>query len=139
MTARSFLDANILVYADDHDAGSKQARSIELIESAIRSGRGVLSTQVLGEYFHASTRKVNTPAEVARANVEVYMNLEMVVLQAEDVLAAIDIVRLHGVSYWDGLILRAAQRSRCRYLYTEDLNHGQKFDGLQVVNPFQTT
>ncbi|UCF20752.1 MAG: PIN domain-containing protein [Gemmatimonadota bacterium] len=136
MSVRSFFDTNVLVYTDDHDAPEKQARALELVERARLDGWGVLSTQVLQEYFVAATRKLGVPAEIARRKVELFARLDLVICGLHDILGAIDIQRLHRIGFWDALIVRAARESRCAVLYTEDLQPGQHFDGLEVVNPF---
>lgn len=136
MTERSFLDSNILLYADDAGAGAKQQKAIALVEASFLTGKGVLSTQVLQEYYVNAVAKLGIPKDVARGVVDTLRGLELVVIQSEDVLAAIDLHRLHTLSFWDCLILRAAQRAGCRVLYTEDLQNGRQFDGTRVVNPF---
>jgi predicted nucleic acid-binding protein len=139
MNVRSFFDTNILVYTDDHDAPEKQARSLELVERARLDGWGVLSTQVLQEYFVAATRKLGVPAEIARRKVELFGRFEVVINgldDMDDILAAIDLTRLRDIGFWDALIVHAAKESRCAVLYTEDLQHGQRIDGLEIVDPF---
>ncbi|MBX3167699.1 MAG: PIN domain-containing protein [Candidatus Eremiobacteraeota bacterium] len=136
MTSRSFLDTNILVYADDHDAPDKQAIAQRLLEEGRLSGNAVLSTQVLQEYFVTVTRKLGVPAEVARRKVTIYSRYHLCLIQAEDILAAIDLHRLHQYALWDALILRCALQTHCRVLYTEDLQHRSKVEGLLVLNPF---
>ncbi len=138
MAARSFLDSNILVYTDDHDAPKKQARALALVEQARLEGWGVVSTQVLQEYFVAATAKLRVPPEVARRKVELFGRFSLVQIDLPDILGAIDFLRLHGIGFWDALILRAAQRAGCATLLTEDLHHGARFDGIEVVNPFRT-
>jgi predicted nucleic acid-binding protein len=139
MSVRSFFDTNVLVYTDDHDAPEKQARSLELVEQARLEGWGVLSTQVLQEYFVATTRKLGVPEGVARRKVELFSRLDLVINGLHDVLAAIDIHRLNDVGFWDALIIRAAKESGCVVLYTEDLQDGWRIDGLEVVNPFEAS
>lgn len=136
MSARSFLDTNVLVYTDDHDAPAKQTIALDLVESARVGGWGVVSTQVLQEYFAAATRKLGVSAEIARAKVEIFGRLDLAIIDLPAVLAGIDLHRLHGVGFWDGLIIHAARSTGCRVLFTEDLQHGRRFDGLEVVNPF---
>jgi predicted nucleic acid-binding protein len=75
-------------------------------------------------------------AATVRRRVEVYASLPVFRPAAEDLLNAIDLHRLHGVAIWDALIVRAALASGCRVLYTEDLQHGRTFDGLEIVDPF---
>lgn len=136
MSVRSFLDTNVLVYTDDGDAPSKQEAALDLVESAGFGGWGVVSTQVLQEYFAVATRKLGLPADIARAKVEIFGRLDVATTDVPAILGGIDIHRLHGVGFWDGLIIQAARAAGCRILYTEDLQHGRLFDGLEVVNPF---
>ncbi|HET6303379.1 MAG TPA: PIN domain-containing protein [Myxococcota bacterium] len=137
MSARSFLDTNILVYADDGDSPEKQKRAIEVTLEQRAAGTGVLSLQVLQEYFAITTRKLGTDPDVARRKVEVLALFEVVTPTLDDLLAAIDLHRHHRISFWDALIVRAAQRSACAVLLTEDLQDGRVFDGVKVVNPFR--
>ena len=93
---------------------------------------------MLQEYFAAATGKLGLTAVDARRRIEVFVHLDVVRLDADDVLAAIDLHRLHELSIWDALIVRAALMSGCRTLYTEDLQDGRRFEAVQVVNPFRT-
>lgn len=136
MTVRSFLDSNILIYTDDRRLPEKRERATFLVEELQSRRSAVVSTQVLQEYFSVATRKLDVPAEIARAKVELFSRLSVVVLQMPLILRAIDLHRLHSISFWDGLIIAAAQEARCRVLLSEDLQHGRRFDGLEVVNPF---
>ena len=97
----------------------------------------MVSTQVLQEYYVTATKKLGISPEVARRKTEVFGRLELVTLRLEDVLGAIDLHRLHGISFWDALILRAALVSGCARVYSEDLQHGWRIEGLTVVNPFR--
>ena len=137
MTAPYFVDTNVLVYADDRAAGVKRDRARELIRSALRDGRARLSTQVLAEYFAVATRKLGLSSATARRRVEIYAALSVFRPAVDDLLAAIDLHRLHELSIWDALIVRSARASGCRVLYSEDLQHGQGFDGVLVVDPFR--
>ena len=136
MNARSFLDSNILVYTDDVDSPTKRRSALDLAKSAVSEGWGVVSTQVLQEYFAVATRKLGVSADIARAKIEIFGRLDVATIDMPTILGAIDIHRLHDVSFWDGLIIQAARSAGCRILYTEDLQHGRLFDGLEVVNPF---
>lgn len=133
---RSFVDTNVLAYADDAGAPKKQAISHALIAELFRARSGVISPQVLREYFVAATRKLRVPVEVAQEQVRLFARFEVALETPEDILAAIDLHRLRGYSLWDCLILRAAIKSGCRRLYSEDLQHGQYIDGVEIVNPF---
>jgi predicted nucleic acid-binding protein len=138
MNARSFFDTNVLVYADDRRAGTKQTRAIDLVEEHRRDGTGVVSLQVLQEYFVTVTRKLNVDSPLARRKVEILSEFDVVVPDVADILAAIDLHRLHGFSFWDALVLRAATQAGCSVLLTEDFQDGREINGIQVVNPFRT-
>jgi predicted nucleic acid-binding protein len=138
MSVRSFLDTNILVYTDDADSRDKQAAALDLIADLRATGNGVLSTQVLQEYFSAATRKLGVDPTIARRKVEIFARFQLVEIQLESILGAIDLHRLHQVSFWDGLILRAAIDAGCQILYTEDLQDGRSITGIEIRNPFQT-
>ena len=136
MKERTFVDTNILIYADDLDAGEKSVRARELVASALRDQSGVLSTQVLQEFFAVATRKLHVDPAVARRKVELLATLEVVAIQVPHILHAIDLHRLHSVSFWDGLILSCAAAAGCAKLWTEDLQHGAVIAGVTVENPF---
>lgn len=133
---RFFLDTNIVAYADDLDAPGKQAIALELLARAYGESAGVLSLQVLQEYFVTATRKLGVAPADARRKVELLSRLELVRLDAQDLLAAIDLQGLHGFSFWDALIIQAALLAQCTVLYSDDLQPGFRLGALQVVNPF---
>ena len=136
MTGACFVDTDVVVYADDVDAGRKCETARALLRKLFSEGSAILSVQVLLEYFSAATRRLGLTSEAARGRVEALSRLDVVALGADDVLAAIDIHRLHALSIWDALIVRAALISGCRILYSEDLQHGRRFEALEVINPF---
>jgi predicted nucleic acid-binding protein len=136
MSVAAFLDTNVLLYAEDHADPGKQERAKRLIKDVLRDRSGRISLQVLQEYFAVATRKLSIDASAARRQVELYSHLDIVRLEPNDLLAAIDLHRLNQFSIWDALILRAALISGCRVLYTEDLRAGFRLDSLSVVNPF---
>ncbi len=136
MSVRSFFDTNVLIYADDQAAPEKQRRSLALVEEHRRAGTGVVSLQVLQEYFVTVTRKLQVEARIARRKVELLAEFDVAAPDVADILAAIDLHRLHGFSFWDALILRAAKESGCKVLLSEDLQSTREVDGVQIVNPF---
>lgn len=136
MNARSFFDTNILIYADDKSAPSKQKHAIELVARHRRDGTGVVSMQVLQEYFVTVTRKLGVDAKIARRKVELLAEFDVATPDVTDILAAIDLHRLHGFSFWDGLIIRSAKQAGCSVLLTEDLQDKREVDGLRIINPF---
>ncbi len=137
MSARSFLDTNILVYTDDTGAPEKQARALDLVERCQIERTGVISTQVLQEYFVTTTKKLKVSGAVAKRKMELLGGLDLVRIGFEDILAAVDLHQDHQISFWDALVVRAALRSRCSILLSEDLQAGRKIDGLEIVNQFK--
>ena len=133
---RTFLDSNVLIYAEDLAEPVKQQKAVALILEHGRQRSGVVSLQVLGEYFSAVIRKLKLDPALARSQVEFYSRFQVVEPTVADVLGAIDLHRLRGISYWDSLILRCAKQSGCGVLLTEDMQHGQVIDGVRIVNPF---
>jgi predicted nucleic acid-binding protein len=135
-SSRAFLDSNILLYCDDSANTAKQVRALKLVLDHQRQKTGVVSLQVLQEYFANATRKLGLDAGLARQKVEVFTRFHVVEPSVKDILSAIDLHRLHGFSFWDSLIIHSARQSGCRELLTEDMQHGQVIDGVRIVNPF---
>lgn len=136
MSERVFLDTNVLVYADDASAGKKRDQAREVLRALVSSSSAVLSTQVLQEFFVIATKKLGITPEIARRKVELFSQLDVVHVRPELILGAIDLHRLHKVSFWDALILRCASSAGCARLLSEDLNAGQVIDGVRIDNPF---
>ena len=136
MNGREFIDTNVLIYADDARDARKRARARELIRRLMREGRGVLSLQVLQEFFAAATRKLNMSSEDARSRIVQYSRFDVVTLDTVDLVAAIDLHRLHRVSIWDALVVRAALNGTCTTLHTEDMQDGYVVETLTLRNPF---
>lgn len=137
MSARSFFDTNVLVYADDRAAPAKQRRALDLVAEHRRARTGVVSLQVLQEYFVTVTRKLQVDARVARRKVELLAEFDVTSPEVGDILAAIDLYRLHGFSFWDALIFQAAKQAGCRVLFSEDMQDAREIDGVEIVNPFK--
>ncbi len=133
---RSFIDTNVLVCADAADAKDKRQRAAELIVEHLRSGAGVVSTQVLHEFVSAAVRKLALPLEIVRARIHLYCRFEVVNATPAAVQEALDLHALHGLSYWDALIVQAARQSGCARLLTEHLHAGATIAGVRIVNPF---
>ncbi|MFZ0143657.1 MAG: PIN domain-containing protein [Candidatus Sulfotelmatobacter sp.] len=137
MSVRSFFDTNILIYADDKASPAKQRRALDLVAEHRRARTGVVSLQVLQEYFVTVTRKLRVDASVARRKVELLAEFDVATPEVADILAAIDLHRLHGFPFWDALVVRAAKQAGCSVLLSEDMQDAREIDGLQIVNPFR--
>jgi len=133
-----FLDTNVLVYANDGSAARKQEAAMRLITDGIRSGRAVISTQVLSEFWVTVTQKLQVPLDRQTAEMELerFRALRVMGVEYGTVRAAVHLQKRHQLSFWDALILAAAQLAGCARLYSEDMNAGQEYDGLMVANPF---
>jgi len=136
---RTFFDTNVLVCLFDADASKKQAKARKLLGREAGAGRATLSTQVLQEFFITVTRKLAVPLEVDQAERAVRRLADLSVVQVDPdlILSAIGMSIRNKLSLWDALIVRAAQESGATILYSEDLQHGQKFDALEIVDPFR--
>ena len=137
MSARSFFDTNVLIYSDDKGTPAKQKRAVELVSEHRRSRTGVISLQVLQEYFVTVTRKLHVDARIARRKVELLAEFDVASPDVADALAAIDLQRLHGINFWDALIVRSAKQAGCSVLFSEDMQAAREIDGVRIVNPFQ--
>jgi predicted nucleic acid-binding protein len=137
MADKYFVDTNILIYAHDRTTGVKHDRARELIEKLWASGEGVLSTQVLQELCVNLRRKVARPLSVneIRRLIHDYMSWEIVVNTPEAVVQALEIEARYKTSFWDALILQAAEQSGAAILYSEDLAAAQSYGTVRVVNP----
>ena len=136
---KSFVDTNILIYAHDRNAGLKHELARQLLERLWSTGQGVVSTQVLQELCVNLRRRVAQPlpAVEIRKLVEDYLSWEVVVNTPESILAALEIEEHYQLSYWDALILHAAESCGATVLYSEDLKAGQHYGAVEVVNPLR--
>lgn len=137
MAAKYFVDTNILLYAHDRSAGLKHERARQLLERLWTSGEGVLSPQVLQELCINLRRKIAHPlaVEEIRQIVQDYISWEIVVNTPDSTLRALEIEVRYQISFWDALILQAAESSGATVIYSEDLSTGQKYGPVHVVNP----
>ena len=139
MSAKVFLDTNILIYAHDVEAGVKHARALALVEHLWNTGEGVLSTQVLQEFCINIRKKTRHPlaTDEVRRLLQDYLRWQVVVNTPESVIYALDLESRYKISFWDALIVHAADRSGARMLYSEDFAEGQLYGSIRVVNPLK--
>ena len=135
---RVFVDTNVLIYAHDLDAGTKRTVASEVLEGLWKSRLGVLSTQVLQEFYVNVTRKIPRPLppRSAREVVGRYAAWEVEPMGASGVLRASELEEKHRLSFWDALIVVAARAAGAARILSEDLNAGQRIEGVLVENPF---
>ena len=137
MTEFRFFDTNILLYLYDRRDVTKRRRAAEIFRQCFEAKTLVLSTQVVQEFYAAGTRKLGLPLSRAQELVADLCRLRVVSIGCPQVLRATEIQCRFDVSFWDALILSAAQAAGASLLYSEDLQHGQNYDGVQVRNPFR--
>jgi predicted nucleic acid-binding protein len=137
MSDKFFVDTNILVYAHDKAAGAKHTRAKALVEELWRERTGVVSTQVLQELCVNVRRKAGRPVDLntAREIVADYLAWEVVTNTGQSILEALELEQRYRISFWDALVVQAAQSSGAAVLYSEDLSDGQTYGGVLVVNP----
>jgi predicted nucleic acid-binding protein len=131
-----FVDSNVFLYAFDEAHPDKQQAARNWRAELWKSRRGRVSFQVLGEFYVNALRMRPAAREEARAEVRDLLAWNPVVADAVLLERGWKIQDRYQLSYWDALIVSAAKAASCRYLLTEDLQDGQKLDGLEVVNPF---
>jgi predicted nucleic acid-binding protein len=138
MTDKVFVDTNILVYAHDLDAGNKHDQAAEIVSQVWESRNGVLSTQVLQEFYVTLTRKVSSTLSKleARKLVQKYSHWHLVLNDLTIILQASEIEESNNISFWDALIVSAAYSQNVPTILTEDLKHGQIIEGIFIRNPF---
>ena len=137
MNAMRFLDTNVLLYAISQtpaEAG-KTARALALLDA----DDWALSVQVVQEFYVQATRSTKPnriPHDQAVALIEAWLRFRVQELTIPILLAALRTKARYQLSYWDAAIIEAARAAGCRELYSEDLNAGQDYEGVRVVNPF---
>ena len=137
MSDKYFVDTNILMYAHDRAAGEKHERARALVEQLWRERTGVVSTQVLQELSVNLRKKARRPldAKATRDIVADYLTWQVIVNGGDSILEAIDLESRYQISFWDALIIHAAQSAGAEIVYSEDLSDGQRYGGVLVRNP----
>jgi predicted nucleic acid-binding protein len=138
MSGRIFVDTNVLIYAHDLDAGRKQEVAASRLTELWRSRRGLLSAQVLQEFYVNVTRKIARPISphAAREVLEAYAPWCATPIRPEDLVRASKLEERHRISFWDALIFVSAKLGGATRILSEDLNAGQVIDGVTIENPF---
>jgi len=137
---KTFVDTNILVYAYDRGAGDKHSQARKVIGQLWDESGGVLSTQVLQEFYVNVRRKAKKPISItsARSLIADYLAWDPVVNDGTSILEAMDAERHFKISFWDALIIVAARKCEADVILSENFNHGQKYGSVRAVNPFES-
>lgn len=133
---QSFIDTNIIVYANDARDKEKQAIALNVITEHMKSGSGVISTQVLQEYAHVALNKLHQRQDVILR--QLVLLEEMTVIQQSPALIrrAVEIKATYQISFWDACIIAAAEYAKCNVILSEDMNASQFYSGIVMQNPF---
>ena len=138
MPTRSFIDTNILVYAEASDEPAKQRIALDLLKQLFETTSGVLSTQVLQEYCNVAIKKLKLPAAHIRAQLDLYEQFEVVQVTPAIIRAGLDLHQTRSLSFYDAIVLASAQTAGCSVLLSEGINAGELVGGVRVVNPFES-
>ncbi|MBN1907587.1 MAG: PIN domain-containing protein [Deltaproteobacteria bacterium] len=142
MNDRAFLDTNIFIYAIDTSPKEKKRRECarELIKQHIIYETGIISIQVLQEFFQVSTHKIKIPLSIEEA-LEFLQYISVLQVVRPDfnmITAAIRLHKNYSVSFWDAMILQSAKSAGCKFVLSEDLQDGLRLDGMVIKNPLKT-
>ena len=139
MSVKTFVDTNVLLYAHDRDAGSKHLRAQMIIQELWEMRNGILSVQVLEEFYVNVTRKIPRPLprKEARALIAQYLVWEVVPISGALILEASEIEERSKLSFWDALILAAAKKGTASLVLSEDFQDGRNIEKLTIQNPFR--
>jgi len=133
---QSFIDTNIIVYANDARDKEKQAIALNVITAHIKSGTGVISTQVLQEYAHVALNKLHQRQDVILRQLVLLEELNVIQQSPALIRRAVEIKATYQISFWDACIIAAAEYAKCNVILSEDMNAGQFYSGIVMQNPF---
>jgi predicted nucleic acid-binding protein len=140
MSAKYFIDTSVFVYSFDNSQPAKKERSVELIQDALQTGSGIISTQVVQEFLNVATQKFAVPmkSEGARAYLRLVLNpLCQIYPGITQYDSCLELCSETGYSFYDSLILAAAIQGGCEILYSEDLQDRQQVRGVRIENPYR--
>ncbi|NWF76795.1 MAG: PIN domain-containing protein [Nitrospirae bacterium] len=134
-----FVDTNVIVYAYDKDADKKHKIAVSLMKDLWHSGLGIISTQVLQEFFITLTKKIPRPLKVAvvRETIKRLSRWDVVLIDVDIMIRATEIQERYKYSFWDSLIIASAIGSGAKAIFSEDLADGQTIQGVVIKNPFK--
>lgn len=136
MKDKIFLDTNILVYLFDNNFPKKKKITKKIIESIIVDSTPIISTQVMQEFYVTITKKLKMDPIVAKEALRYFEKFDIVNVDSKLIAEAIDCSIINQLSFWDSLIIVAAESAKCNYLYSEDLNDGQIIRSVKIINPY---
>jgi predicted nucleic acid-binding protein len=135
--SKIFIDTNILVYSLDTNDKVKHERDRQVLQKIIEKHQPVISTQVINEFFVVATKKLKADPIVVKNIIHNFRNMEIVNPDLQLIEEAIDISVISQLSFWDSLVIAAAEKSNCELVFSEDLNAGQNYRGVLLFNPLE--
>ena len=136
--SKVFIDTNILVYSLDRFDPIKQKECRSLLKTLTDDFQGVISTQVMQEFYVTTVKKLGADPLLIKDILHAYERFETVIITPDTIRDAIDCSIINRLSFWDALIVVAAESARCEKLWSEDLNDGQVIRGVQIENPLRS-
>ena len=136
MTTRSFIDTNILIYAEAGDLPVKQKAALSLLRQLYEDASGVLSTQVLQEYCNVALKKLKLSPHYVRAQLDLYEQFEVIQVTPAIIRFGLDLHQTRSVGFYDAIVLASASTAGCSVLFSEDMNGGETVNGVRICNPF---
>ena len=133
--SKIFIDTNIIIYANDRRDAGKQKKAQSVVTELMRSGRGVISTQVLQEYASVAISKLGQSEEVVLRQLTLLETLETIRQTPQMIRRSVELKKTYQVNFWDACIFSNAEAAGCDVIYSEDLNTGQFYSGMKVINP----
>jgi len=131
-----FIDANIIVYANDKRSVKKQQIAIDIVKSLMKDRTGTISTQVLQEYAYVAIHKLKQSQDVVLRQLKLLESFEVINQSPAQIRQAVEIMHLYKIGFWNACIISNAEHANCTEIYSEDLTTGQFYSGIQIVNPF---
>jgi predicted nucleic acid-binding protein len=137
IVSKIFIDTNIFVYSLDGADNEKKANAQSILKKIVASHQPVISTQVIKEFYVVATAKLQADKITVKNIIHNFRNMEIVNNDIELIEQAIDISVISQLSFWDSLIIAAAEKANCEFIFSEDLNSGQLYRGVTLINPFE--
>lgn len=134
--SKIFIDTNLFVSSIDQKEPLKKDKAREILKKIVDSHQPVISTQVIKEFYVLASTKLKADQLIVKNIIHNFRNMEVVSNDLDLIEQAIDISVISQLSFWDSLIIAAAEKANCEYVFSEDLNAGQTYRGVKVVDPF---
>ncbi|MHB1660756.1 MAG: PIN domain-containing protein [bacterium] len=134
-----FVDTNVLVYAFDISAGIKHEKAKEIVENCWRLENGIISSQVMEEFYVCLTKKIPVPIDsnIVKQIIKDFLKWKTVVIGGDIILEAIDIHERYKYSFWDSMIIASALKGGANIIFSEDFSNKQAINGTVIKNPFE--